>query len=556
MKTKMILVSLSTASFLFGAPPTSGDMEKQVQMPKEVDRGLNNVIPTLPSQELKPVMSDMGGKSVEIKGFKLSGALHVNNETLLSLINPYAGKSYTLGELEKITSLITKAYREEGYFVARAYIPKQAMSEGILEIAVIEGNYRAFSLNNSSLVSTERVQGMLDDVKGDNIVSSNTIERAMLIINDTPGVKVTGADIKPGAQEGTSDFDIATEATNPYSAYILGDNYGSKSTGRYRVNLGLSALSPLGYGDKLSLNGVMSTTSDLKNGKVAYSFPLMDNGLRGELSASRTTYSLAEEYESLDALGTSNTLEAKLSYPIIRTREESLSVSLAYDHKQMKDEMRSAGTINKKEADLAILGLNYNRSSSFFGLPSTTTATINLTHGDLSFKDADFLALDEAGARTNGDYTKVSGSIEKSLQFDSLYSLTTNLQFQKALGNKNLDGSEDFSLGGAYGVRAFPGSEHSAENGYLLGAELFYTLPSVEGINHKASVFADTGYATMENKISGSDGRQLSDMGLGYQAVYKEFFVKAQIARVMGGEKVESESEHSTKLLLQLGWIY
>lgn len=60
----------------------------------------------------------------------------------------------------------------------------------------------------------------------------------------------------------------------------------------------------------------------------------------------------------------------------------------------------------------------------------------------------------------------------------------------------------------------------------------------------------------MENKISGSEGRQLSDMGLGYQATYKEFFVKAQIARVMGGEKVESESERSTKLLVQMGWIY
>ena len=556
MRTKIIVLSLATASFLFGAPPTSGDMEKQVQIPKEVDRGMNNVIPTLPTQELKPVMSDMGGKSVEVKGFKLSGALHVNNETLLSLIDSYAGKSYTLGELEQITSLITKAYREKGFFVARAYIPKQSMSEGILEIAVIEGNYGAFKLTNNSLVNTERVQGMLDDVKGDNVVSSNTLERAMLLINDTPGSKVTAADVKPGESVGTSDFDIVTEATNPYSAYIIGDNYGSKYTGRYRVNLGLNALSPLGYGDKLSLNGVMSTTSDLKNGKVAYSFPLMDNGLRGELSASRTTYSLAEEYEALDALGTSNTLEAKLSYPIIRTREESLSVSLAYDHKRMKDEVRSMDTVTKKEADLAILGLNYNRSCTLFGLPSTTTATINLTHGDLSFNDAASLALDEAGARTNGDYTKVSGSIEKSLQFDALYALTTNVQFQKALGNKNLDGSEDFSLGGAYGVRAFPDSEHSAESGYLVGAELFYTLPSVEGINHKASIFADTGYATMEHKISGSEGRQLSDMGLGYQASYKEFFVKAQIARVIGGEKVESESERSTKLLVQMGWVY
>ena len=83
MKTKIILLSLASASFLFGAPPTIGDIEKQVQVPKEVEKEMNNVIPTLPTQELKPVMSDMGGKSVEIKGFKLSGALHVNPETLL-----------------------------------------------------------------------------------------------------------------------------------------------------------------------------------------------------------------------------------------------------------------------------------------------------------------------------------------------------------------------------------------------------------------------------------------------------------------------------------------
>ena len=268
-QTKIIILSLATTTFLFGAAPTIEDIEKQVQVPKEVEKGMNNIIPSLPTKELKPVMTDMGGKSIEIKGFKFSGAINVSEDKLLSRGGSYAGKSYTLGELEKITSLITKAYREEGYFVARAYIPKQSMSDGMLEIAIIEGNYGKFKLTNNSLVNNERVQGMLDDVKGDNIVSSNTLERAMLLINDTPGVKVTGADVMPGEKVGTSDFAITTEATNPYSGYILGDNYGSKYTGRYRVNLGLSALSPLGYGDKLSLNGVVSTTSDLKNGKIS-----------------------------------------------------------------------------------------------------------------------------------------------------------------------------------------------------------------------------------------------------------------------------------------------
>lgn len=558
MRTKNILIlSLATASFLLAAQPTSGDIEKQVQIPKEVEKGMNNVIPSIPTGELKPVMSDMGGKSVEIKSFKLSGAIHVSEEKLFSRIKEYAGKSYTLGELEKIASLITKAYREEGYFVARAYIPKQSMNDGVLEIAIIEGNYGEFKLTNSSLVGNERVQGMLDDIKDANIVSTNTLERAMLIINDTPGAKVTGADVMPGAKVGTSDFAIKTEATNPYSGYILGDNYGSKYTGRYRVNLGLNANSPLGYGDKLSLNGVMSTTTDLKNGKVAYGFPLMDNGLRGELSASHTTYSLAEDYAALDALGTSTTLEATLSYPIIRTRQESLNVSLSYAHKNMKDEVQSTSTTTKKEADVATLGASYSKNCILFGLESSTNATINLTHGDLSFNDASALALDAAGAKTNGDYTKISGTIEKGIQFNPEYSLTTSLRFQKSLGNKNLDGSEDFSLGGAYGVRAFPDGEHSAENGYIFGAELFYTLPSYEGINHKASIFADTGYAKMENPLSTSESRQLGDMGIGYQASYKEFFAKAQVARVIGGEKVTSETpSHETKLLLQVGYIY
>jgi len=557
MRTKIILLSLASASFLFGAPPVGSDMEKQVQIPKEVDKGMNNVIPILPTQELKPAMTDIGGKSIEIKGFKLSGALHVNNETLLSLIDSYVGKSYTLGELEKITSLITKAYRERGYFVARAYIPKQAMSEGILEIAVIEGSYGLFKLNNSSFVNNERVQRMLDDVKRDSIVYTDTLERAMLIINDTPGAKVTGADVMPGSKTGTSDFAITTEATNPYTAYILGDNYGSKYTGRYRVNLGLSALSPLGYGDKLSLNGVMSTTSDLKNGKVAYSFPLMDNGLRGELSASHTTYSLAEEYEALDALGTSTTLEASLSYPLIRTRKESLHISLSYAHKNMKDEVKSTATATKKEADLAILGITHSKSGIFFGLQSNTTATLNLTYGDLNFNDATSLDLDKAGAQTNGNYSKISGSVEHYIQFDAVYALNTSLRFQKALGNKNLDGSEDFSLGGAYGVRAFPDGEHSAENGYILGVELFYALPSIKNISHKVSLFTDAGYAKMENPTGATENRHLYDVGLGYQAYYKEFLAKAQIARVVGSEKVTSEQpEQSTKLLLQLGWVY
>lgn len=552
---KIITLSILAVSMLCAAPNIS-DAQRQVQPPREVQERIKNVIPSLPVEILKEPMVEEDGKQIEVKEFKFTGAVHMSEDKLRSRIQDYAGQSHTFSELQKIISLITKAYREEGYFVARAYIPKQSMQDGRLEIAIIEGQYGNFNLKNSSLVSDKKVQVMLDAVKDDNVINANTLERAMLIINATPGAKVTGADVKPGANVGTSDFDITTEATEPYSAYIVGDNYGSKYTGRYRTNLGLSANSPLGYGDKLGLNGVISTTGDLKNGKLYYNFPLMANGLRGELSASKTTYSLAEEYDALDALGHSTTLEASLIYSILKTRLESLDVSLAYAHKTMKDEVRSTDTLTKKESGSANLTLNYTNSSTFLEWDSSLHTSLTLTQGNLSFNNADALSVDQAGAQTNGDYTKVSGVIEKSLQFNPEYALTTSLRFQKALGNKNLDGSEDFSLGGAYGVRAFPDGEHSAENGYLVGVELFYTLPSHDGISHKMSVFADSGYARMENPTGATEDRHLSDVGLGYHASYKEFFVKAQFARVVGGEKVESETNHATRLLLQIGYVY
>lgn len=507
-------------------------------------------------QKQETVQTPQAIQTLFVKAFKLSGTSALSAEELHAVIAEEENKKHTFASLEQTAALITKYYRTKGYFVARAYIPKQSLKEGTVEINVIEGNYGAFKLKNSSLVNDETLQGMLDDIKDANIVGVNTLERAMLIINDTPGVQVVTADVMPGEKVGTSDFLIQTAETKPYSAYILGDNYGSRYTGEYRTSFGLSANSPLGYGDKLGLTGIVSTETDLKNGKLYYNFPLMSNGLRGEISASKTTYSLAEEYKSLDAVGNATTLEASLIYPLIRTRAETLNLTLGYANKHMKDELRSSSTLTKKESNSVNLGANYTENSLFLGFESSTTASITFTYGNLSFNNADALATDQTGPKTDGNYGKVVGTLEKNIAFDPTYSMIGSFRFQKALGNKNLDGSEDFSLGGAYGIRAFPDGELSAENGYIVGLEFFYALPTYENISSKASIFIDQGYARMENPTGATDPRNLSDIGLGYQANYKDFFAKAQFARVVGGANVTSEPNYQNKVLVQIGWVY
>lgn len=552
---KIIVLSTLASSYLLGATPTISDIERQVQPPKiEKEKP---TLPTIETKEYKAPMSD-SGKTIFVKNFSFSGNLHISSKELQAISKEYENKDLTFKEIAELTTKITKLYREKGYFVARAYLPVQDIhaNDGVLEIAIIEGNYGEFHLNNSSLVKDGIVQGMLDDIKDKNIVSTDTLERAMLIINDTPGAIVTSADVMPGRVVGTSDFAITTESSKAYDGYILADNHGSRYTGKNRVMAGINFNSPFKIGDKLTLGGLVSNGNDLKNGKVAYSAPLMPNGLRGEMSYSKTTYSLVEEYKNLDAKGDSTTIDATFTYPIIRTRLENLYTSLSFAKKDLKDEVASTSNITKKDSKSLKIGLDYDTSYLAFGKNSSSKISFNYTYGKLSFDDSTKELADKNGADTNGNYSKLNLNLAQTIALTKELSLESSLKMQYALANKNLDGSEDLSIGGSNGVKVYPDGELSAENGYIFSTQLKYQLPSWNAINSSVGVFYDRGKAFMANNTVGFKSKSLQDIGVGYYTSYKEFFGQLQVAWTANSDAVQSEPASNSRILFQGGWVF
>lgn len=557
---KLITLSLATTSLLLAATPvpTISDVVREITPPKEIAPKTEPLVEIGGAEKYAPAMvDDKSGKSVLVKAFKISGANHIEESKLQELIASYTTKELTFAQLQEAASIITKAYREAGYFVARAYIPVQSMKEGIVEIAIIEGNYGEFKLNNTSLVNDDILQGMLDDVKDKNIISTDTLERAMLIINDTPGAKVTQVDVMPGKVIGSSDFAIKTEATPRYDGYIVGDNYGSRYTGDNRLMAGLNLNSLAGLGDKLSLMGMVSNGADLKYGRVAYSAPLMSNGLRGEVSYSNTHYALTDSYTYLDAYGTAESVEGSLTYPLIRTRHETLNLTISLASKDLVDHQNGT-VVSDKDATVFTLGANQSKEHKFLGMDGKTNSALTLTSGNLKFNDDTSKATDAAGADTQGRYNKISGYVGGTVAFAPATSLSVNLLFQKALGNKNLDGSEDFILGGSNGVKVYPTSELSAEDGLMLNTELFQALPTMNSVTQKVGVFHDIGKVRMadSSKVTTFESHTLQDIGVGYYASYQSFFAKAQLARIIGGTHVTSESDYRTKFLVQAGWSF
>ncbi|MBN2963535.1 hypothetical protein JWV37_01985 [Sulfurospirillum sp. T05] len=489
--------------------------------------------------------------SALINTFVFSGNTTIPSSELESLVVSYAGKTLSLSQLEEITSLITRRYRAKGYFVARAYIPTQVIEENKVEIAIIEGRYGEFYITNNSLVNDTLIQGMMDDIKGKDSISTDTLERAMLLINDTPGATITQADVKPGKHIGTSDFVITASPSSRYNGYILADNHGSPYTGENRLMGGFSINSPFGWGDKLSLNGLISDDTNLDNARIAYGFPLYFSGTRGELSYSRTTYSLGDIYKPLDAVGLSEGVTFEISHPLIRSRKENLSLFANLSAKKIEDKIRSTDTITKKSATTGSFGLRYDKSTLFLSKEANYNASFSFTAGDLDYKDA---AQDTAN--TQGSYQKLNLELSQSLLLSPLWMWNNTLRAQYALSNKNLDGSEDFSVGGNGGVRAYPDGELSAENGYVYTTELRYSLPMLKGISHQVGVFYGIGRTYMSDNTVGFEAKTLQNAGVSYYVSYRDFFLHTHLASRIDSKKVESEDNYRTRFFVQGGWVF
>lgn len=295
--------------------PNSSTIDRQLRAPIDLPTKKEESIKIESGEEQDSLSLDDSSQTIFIKSFKIEGNTVISSDEILNSIKEYENRDLTFKELQTLAFKISKLYHDKGYFVARAYLPSQNIEENdnVLIISVLEGLYGEFNINNSSLVKDSVIQDIFDNAKFGKIIDSKRVDRAILLVNDRFGVKVSKAQLSPGEEVGSSNFNIETVSTNRVDGYVVADNYGSRYTGEYRLQGLVNVKSIFGVGDGLTFSGLVSNGADLKNGRLAYELPLNSYGLRADIAYTRTNYDLVKEYEDLDAKGNSNIYEIGLS---------------------------------------------------------------------------------------------------------------------------------------------------------------------------------------------------------------------------------------------------
>lgn len=525
--------------------PDAGQIMREAQPPS-----------VIPVPQAKPPLREEGASPkaqgdefrLTVKAFDIRGNTAISTETLQALVADRVGAQQSFTELNAAAARITAYYRAQGYAAARAYLPPQEIKDGVVVIEILEGRVATRRLNNQSRLSDDRAAAYLGEINDGDVIRSAQIDRSLLLLNDTPGVGSARATLQPGASVGTSELLVELTPAAPYAAAITADNYGNRYTGEYRLGADLYLNSPLMIGDQLAFSA-LTTDRNMTYGRVAYQVPVGSDGLRIGAAYFDTRYELAREFSDLDAHGKARSGSLFAAYPFIRSPLTNLSGVATWEEKRLNDQVDATSTSTDRAVHLANLGLFGSHQDSFGG-GGINNLNVSITLGELDIESPAARAIDAASARSNGSYARLYFSASRLQRLSSADLLSFSVSGQRA--SKNLDSSEKFSLGGAYGVRAYPQGEGIGDEGYLAKLELRHQLNDAL----QATVFYDTGSVTINrNTFDSSDNsRTLSGAGVGLNAVFGGIQLRSSLAwRTQGGapNSIPASAERRPTLWVQ-----
>jgi hemolysin activation/secretion protein len=403
-----------------------------------------------------------------LRGVEVSGTARLSAETLNAIAQPYLRREVGFDDLQRIGTALGATLRADGW-VVRVSLPAQDLTDGQVRFEVAEARFGGaeIDLSEETRLSLDRASAHVASaaVPGD-AVNTRRLDRAVLLLDDLPGVAASGS-LAAGGREGETLLQLRLTAEPLVNGQLSVDNQGSNATGAWRASANLALNSPLGMGDQATLAAVRSDGSSLA--RLGYSLPVGGDGWRIGVNAAALDYRVtASSFAALAAKGNFNSWGLDASYPLLRSLRQNLTLQLGVEDKRLINQATGA-TVSDYQVSNATLGLSGSALDDWLG-GGTSGGSLVFTEGQLNLSNSPNRAADATGARTAGSFQKWRYVVSRQQRLGTNLSLLAAWQGQVA--SRNLDSSERFFLGGAAGVRAYPFGEGGGSEGQLVNIEL------------------------------------------------------------------------------------
>ena len=452
------------------------------------------------------------GPQVTVRRFVLDAHVELDEAVMQAAIGRYLNRPVSYEELQAAAQAVALAYRQAGWVVS-AVLPEQDISDGEVRITVTNALFGGVSMRGGEAVGLRlrNIESYITDQQTPlQPLRTDALERALLLIDDLPGLSATGV-LRAGQYAGETDLLVQIEPSARHSGEISLDNTGARSTGYQRVLANWNKSGLLTWGDQFSANLVHTFTAYQSDGsdyqRVNYSLPLGYDGLRLALGGSVFSYRLvSSEFSGLGFYGESDAWDLELTYPLLRHPSKNLYLMARAEQKHF-DNQGANITVSRYRVEEQSWGVRGNLYDDL-GAGASSAGSLIVSSGFLDLRDSPTESTDATTTATNGTFTRLRYSLARDQGLGRGFSVFAAVNGQTA--DKNLDSSEKFYLGGSNGVRAYPASEGSGYQGFVLNLEARWK-PTADW---QLAALYDYGYVTVNHDNSYSGASTLNEYAL------------------------------------------
>ena len=433
--------------------------------------------PSTPSVQPSPTPSPTSQPSppnntqpFPVQKINVTGSTVFSAEQLQVVVQPFEGKTLTVEQLREAADAITQLYLNQGYITSRAILVDQAITNGVVEIRVLEGSLEEIRIEGNRRVNANYIRSRVRLGAKTPINSARLEDQLRLLRADPLFINVEGS-LRAGVGAGQSILTVRVTEANPFEGSASIDNYSAPSVGSERLGLNLLYRNVTGNGDAVA--GSFYHTLQSGADSLDFSYRLPVNAMNGalQLRTSLTRNSIVDPtFSFLDPKGDSQLYEISFQQPLIRSPRAEFSLSLGFAYQESKAT---------------------NNLISLFGPPSPGANAEGVTRTSVIKFGQDYLRRDVKGA----------WSLRSLFSFGTgLFDATTNkppvpdgrffswlgqVQRVQILGNNNflivgadiqltpnrLVPSQQFVIGGGQSLRGYRQNIRSGDNGVRFSLE-------------------------------------------------------------------------------------
>ncbi len=392
----------------------------------------------------------------EIEEINFPGATLLSDALKEEFTREFFGGCDKIPRLNELTKRVHDYYIEEGYITSQVYMKPQDLSDGVIDITVLEGRVEK--------VDSKIYTGLIYPGYEGELLNIDELKSSLKMLNvlKSKRAKMT---LKPGKKSAHSivKIDYEKRGREVVSYFNFNNNFG-KELEWVPMGLGIEWENPLNAFDTLSiqLNRVLQANNkDIALGSaIAYALPVYRFVFSMEVAQFTYDQSLRDVNYNYNSDGRSEVYSGGASYLAYNSRSNRLELELGVDYKQNRTFLPNAyarGVDYRMAIGSAALKHTYYGASYF------VDTRLEYNHGRAS----DMPLFDR-------DFDKVTGELSLTKYFEPQIPLIYSLVSYGQMSNNVLPGSEQISIGGPNTVRGHKYLGVAGSSGAYARNELLY----------------------------------------------------------------------------------